>query len=635
MLLKHLPTALTQSPYLQRLGTELTPQQLLPSLIAGTLTGVIGVIRAISYAALIFSGSLGGDLNAGVGMAIMSSALISIVVAMTSSLPGMIATPLAAPTLVLAGLAADIAQRSPAIALPDLLPTVMAAIALGSLATGVILWMLGRLAWGNVMQFLPYPVIGGFMAGTGLLLVRGAFKVMTEKELAFQHLSWLSQKEHAILWIAGLGIAAVLLWATKQVQHYLVMPGVLFLAALGIYSLFWVYALPLETARTQGWLLGPFPQGHLWQPLTPTMMKHVQWEVIWQSSGTLGLLVFVSVLSLLLTNSSLELELDRDLDLNRELKAVGLANLVAGLGSTMAGNQALPSTLLVHRMGAATRLTGVFKALPCIAVLLLGPTFLNYFPKPVLGSLLLFLGLGLLWQWVYQAWFALSLMDYLIVLITLGSINIAGFIPGIAAGMGMAILQFLYEASQPRILAVQDAAPPSDGATGGDDIAALAGRSVTASPWTAKATDNAELPRLGDLADRVERVELQGFLFFGTAKALYQQLYDRLLLLAASGPAPRYLLLGCQRVLAIDTSAAMGLGKLANLASKHDCVLVFYQMTDVCQKRLMKSQALNFASGRCIVCSDSLTALQWCQKNYSQSSVSASSSPQMVDNGKE
>ncbi|PSN17295.1 sodium-independent anion transporter, partial [filamentous cyanobacterium CCP5] len=137
------------------------------SLIAGGITGLIGVIRAISYAALIFSGSLAADLNVGVGIAVFSSAIISVVVALTSSLPGMIATPLAAPTMVLTVLAARIAVQVPADLGHDaVVVSVIAAIALGSVITGAVLWLLGQLRWGDALDLLPYPVVGGFMAGT-------------------------------------------------------------------------------------------------------------------------------------------------------------------------------------------------------------------------------------------------------------------------------------------------------------------------------------------------------------------------------------------------------------------------------------------------------------------------------------
>ena len=591
MMLKFLPKSLKEWAAHPTLAAELHPERLMPSLIAGGITGMIGVIRAISYAALIFSGPLANQLNVGVGMAVASSALISVVVALTSSLPGMIATPLAAPTLVLTMLAAAIAQQlGPETEAQTLVLTVVAAIALGSLLTGVVLWGLGQLRWGRRMEFLPYPVVGGFMAGTGLLLVRGAFKVMTGEDPALGHIVWFCQGSQCLRWLAGLAIAAVLLGATKRLHHYLVMPGVLALATLIFYGTIWVAHLPIAAVRAQGWLLGPFPQGRLWHPLTMGSFAQVQWGTIAQSSPILGLLVFVSLLSLVLTNGSIELAVEKDLDLNRELKAIGLANLLAGLGSTMAGNQALPSTLLVHRLGAASRLTGIFKALPCLLVLVLGPTFLGYFPKPILGSLLLFLGLDLLWQWLYRAWVKLPWVDYLMIWATLIVINTSGFIPGIGLGFALATVQFLVQCG--RLNTVADPETLEDSMDTG----------------------------LGPSLDGLDTVPLQGLLFFGTAKGVCQQLSDRILHRHPDYPPLRYLILDFRQVIALDSSAAISLGKVAKLAQKHDCTLVFCHLSEPCQRLLSKTQTLALAGNT--VVPNYAKAVTWCETQFQTASTS-------------
>lgn len=600
MVLKSLPLSVSQSAAYQALAAELRPERLVPSLVAGGITGMIGVIRAISYAALIFSGPLASSLNVGVGIAVCSSVLISVVVALTSSLPGMIATPLAAPTVVLAALATGIAQQlGPNTELNALVLTVVAAIALGSMLTGLTLWLLGQLRWGKAMEFLPYPVVGGFMAGTGLLLVRGAFKVMTGEDLSLVQLGWLCQVEQCPRWLAGLAIAAVLLWATKQFHHVLVMPLVLALATLGFYGTVWISQTPMAVVRDQGWLLGPFSQGRLWHPLTLENLPQVQWEAIYHAAPTVGLLIFVSLVSLVLTNGSIELAVEKDLDLNRELKAIGLANLVAGLGSTMAGNQALPSTLLVHRLGAANRMTGIIKALPCVLVLVLGPAFLNYFPKPILGSLLLFLGLDLLWQWLYGAWFKLPVADYLMIWVTLLVINTAGFVPGIGLGLGLASVQFLVVCSRLQTMVTAESnLPPAE---------SLLENDLTV--WLASSEGRA-----------LDTVSLQGFLFFGTAKGVCQQLCDRILARPLEAPPLRYLILDFRRVLAVDASAAMGLSRLAKLAQAHDCTLVFCQLPESCQQLLVKTKALDPATDK--VFADYSDAVSWCQQQIQASALS-------------
>ncbi|MEM8614482.1 MAG: SulP family inorganic anion transporter [Cyanobacteria bacterium P01_H01_bin.105] len=564
---------------------ELQPETVFSSFVAGSITGLIGVIRAISYAALIFSGSLAVHLNVGVGIAIFSSAAISIVVALMSSLPGMIATPLAAPTAVLAILAAQIANTLTADGAnsTDLLITVVAAIALGSLITGASLWLLGILQGGNALQFIPYPVVGGFMAATGWLLVRGAIQVMTGEPLTFSHLAWFIELEPMAHWGAGLIIAIVLLVMTKRYQSSLILPGILLAATSLFYGAIWQSHLPLTTIRAQGWLLGPFPDGNLWQPLSRASLGQVRWDAIAQHSNILGLLIFVSLLSLVLTNGGIELALGQDLDLNRELRAVGIANIIAGLGSTMVGNQALPSTLLVHKMGASSRLTGLFKAVPCVIVLFLGPAFLAYFPKPILGSLLLFLGLELLWQWLYKIWFRLAWHDYLTIVITLVVINRWGFIVGIGIGFGITAVQFLYHCTQTSSISSRELANSNHlQADIGSDIA-------VSDVWLEKAQG------------KIEWIDLQGFLFFGNAASLFQQVRSRILH-PSKGQTPDFLVLNFQSVLGLDASAVLSFSKLMKLAKDRQLTLVFNQVSKPLQQQLNRGQGMDLDSDYCMLC---------------------------------
>ncbi|MGC1216612.1 MAG: SulP family inorganic anion transporter [Phormidesmis sp.] len=598
----------TQNPLwsdrLSALAKELQPETIFSSFVAGSITGMIGVIRAISYAALIFSGTLAVHLNVGVGIAIFSSAAISIVVALTSSLPGMIATPLAAPTAVLAILAAQVASSLTAESDSSaVLMTVVAAIALGSLLTGATLWLLGTVRGGNALQFVPYPVVGGFMAGTGWLLVRGAAQVITGEALTFANLAWFFQPEPMLHWGVSLTIAVVLLVMTKRSQHSLIMPSILLAVTLLFYGVVWQSRLPLNTIRAQGWLLGPFPAGNLWQPLAWHDLAQVRWDVIAQSGGTLGLLVFVSLLSLVLTNGGIELALGRNLDLNQELRAIGLANIVAGLASTMAGNQALPSTLLVHKMGADSRLTGLFKALPCCTVLLLGPAFLAYFPKPILGSLLLFLGLDLLWKWLYQVWFQLGWDDYLTIVMTLVVINWVGFITGIAVGCCLIAVQFLYQCVQTSPFETKFELKEA-GAEAEMTVRALSSGPFQNQPFKNQLFQNKE---------KLSWVDLQGFLFFGNAVFLFQELRSQILQ-SSHSEAIDHLVINFQSVLGLDASAVLSFSKLMKLANDEKFTLVFSQISEPLRRQLIRGQGMALESDYCVLCETQAQTLTWCNQ---------------------
>ena len=59
-----------------------------------------------------------------------------------------------------------------------LLPTVVAMIVVTSLATGLTMYLMGRFRLGEIARFVPFPVVGGLLAGTGLLIVEGSVDIL-------------------------------------------------------------------------------------------------------------------------------------------------------------------------------------------------------------------------------------------------------------------------------------------------------------------------------------------------------------------------------------------------------------------------------------------------------------------------
>ncbi|HEX9925629.1 MAG TPA: sodium-independent anion transporter, partial [Anaerolineae bacterium] len=70
---------------------EIQLDQVLTGITAGLLAGVLEVLLAISYAALIFSGNLSEFAAAGIGLSLFSTVVLSGIVALRSSLRGSVA----------------------------------------------------------------------------------------------------------------------------------------------------------------------------------------------------------------------------------------------------------------------------------------------------------------------------------------------------------------------------------------------------------------------------------------------------------------------------------------------------------------------------------------------------------------
>jgi SulP family sulfate permease len=567
--------------------------RLLPALSVGLVAGSLDVMVQISFAVLIFAGDLSEYAAPGIGLTLFAACVVGLVVALTSSLPGTLAIPQDSPAAILAVLAAAVAATIPASATSDsTFATIVAAIALTSLLAGIFFLLLGWFKQGGLVRYIPYPVIGGFLAGTGWLLVQGGIGVMADASLSLSQLSHLLQADVVLRWLPGLLFAVLLLLTLRRYSHFWIMPAMLLGAMALFYLVVWWAGLSMAEAGARGWLLGPFPEGALWRPLTPAALGKVHWPAILGQLGNVGTILIISVVSLLLNASGLELLARRDVDLNRELKVAGVGNVLASLGGGgPVGYHALSLSALNLRTGAPGRLAGVLLAALCGILLFAGTSVLSYFPKVVPGALLLFLGLSFLVEWLYDAWFKLSKADYAIILLILAAMNTIGVLEGVGLGLALAVVLFVVDYS--RVGVVRHA---------------LSGATYQS---------NVDRPRLyqqllRQKGDWLYILKLQGFIFFGTAHRLLDRVRQR------SGapdlPTLHFVVLDFRRVTGLDASAVLGFARMAQLARAQGFVLVFTHLSPRIQQQLEKEVFTAGNSDVWRIFPDLDHGVEWCEE---------------------
>jgi SulP family sulfate permease len=335
------------------------------------------------------------------------------------------------------------------------------------------------------------------------------------------------------------------------------MPGIL----IGVIILFYLGLLATGTsvndAVGQGLLLGDMSSGAIWQPLALEHLLAADWMAILGQSGNIAIILVVSVISLLLNASALELAFQKDLDLNRELRAAGLANILSGLGGGAVGFHALDLSTLGCRIGARSRLPGLVAGAICAAMLFAGAPLLTFFPKPILGGLLLFMGLSFLVEWVIEAWFKLPRADYAVVLLILVVIGATNFLIGVGVGLVAMIVLFVLNYSRVNVVRYT-----------------LSGAEMKSNVERC-AYHRRVLRKLGQ---HIYILELQGFVFFGTANTLLERIRARVT--DTAQPQVRYIVLDFRRVTGLDSSAVLSFVKGRQLAEAHDITLLLTHISE-------------------------------------------------------
>jgi SulP family sulfate permease len=539
----------------------------LPNIFAGAISGTLIVTFGISLAALVFNGDAARYLPAGIGILLVSSFAAGVIASFLSSYRPMISAPQDNTSVILSLMVAAIVEKAkPA----DAFPTIVAALGLTAVATGALFLTLGMLRLGKIVRFIPYPVVGGFLAGTGWLLVQGALSVLTGANLTFDKAGILLDAPVLLHWLPAFGFGVVLTLVLRRYSHFLVLPGLIVSGVVIFYVMVALSGAGVARAEAEGLLLGPFPEGALWPPLAPSDLARVDWGVLRSNAGSMVAVMVLAGISILLNASGLELATEEEIDLDRELRGTGVANLTVGALGGVVSYISLSESILNHKIGARSRAAGLICASLSIVTLLLGSSALSYFPKPVLGGVLLFLGFSFLVETVYDAWFRLPRGEYALVILILFVVVIVGFLEGV--GVGIVISSVLFAVNYARIDVVKNA-------ISGDVLRSKAARSA--------ASDSL----LQQMGLKIYILQLQGYIFFGTAYYLLKRVKLRL---STSSPARvRFILIDFRHVDGIDASAVVSFTRMRKLAEAAGVILGFTELPPAVKKQLERGGCID------------------------------------------
>ena len=576
------------------IASDLRSNRLLPSLTSGLIVGMVEIILVISFAALIFTGDLQPFVARGVGLFLLGAIFVSVVVALFSSLSGLVAGTQDAPAAILAVMAVAITSALANTTTPEeKFFTVVAAIALSTMLTGLFFLTLGYLRLGGLVRFLPYPVIGGFLAGTGWLLATGALTMMSGFPVSLSQATMFIQPQVILTWLPGVLFGFAILIVQNRYRHPFILPALVLVATGLFYGIALAAGSSITELSAQGWLLGPFPQGNLWQPVSPALLVQVNWPVILGQITNTSAILVISTVALLLNASGLELVASQDVDLNQELRAAGFGNLLSGLAAGIVGYQQLGLSTMNIKLGTRSRLPGLFSSLLCFFALFFGASLISLFPKLVLGGLLFYLGLTFLFEWVVQTWGKLPIADYLVIILILIVTASMGIMQGIAVGTLVAVILFVINYSRADVVK----------------------HAMTADTYHSPMTrSRQERQILNELGKQVYILELQGYIFFGTANYLLEQIHGQIETISKG--RLRYVVMDFCRVTGIDSSVTYNFSKLRQLALKYKIKMVLTGLTPHVNSYLSKAGIVEENIFQ--VLPDLNQGVEWCENQLLQ-----------------
>ena len=261
--------------------------------------------------------------------------------------------------------------------------------------------------------------------------------------------------------------------------------------------------------------------------------------------------------------------------------------MLAGVFGGYPGCISISRSVLNYNGGGTGPLSGLTVAAISLLMLIFAPSLLGHMPKFVLGGLLIYLGADALHKWIVQSRRRLSLTEYLSLLVIVLIIVEWGFIAGILIGVVIGCATFALSAS--RIDSIKFSFDGSEYRSSLD-------------------RSREELAVLAAHGGSIQGLNLQSYLFFGSANRLFQHVKA----LLARHPECRFLVFDFKLVTGIDSSAAYSFAQIKRTANDRGIRLVLVHLQAATEKALRSS---DFITRDVSVMPELDHALEWCEND--------------------
>ena len=410
-------------------GAQSGVQRAGPDLIAGLSIAGLVLPEALAYAGIAGVPPLSGLLAAIAGLlcyALLGTSRFAIVAATSSS-----AAVLASALHSLPGVSAGQAMEFSAAMV---------------LMAGLLFMLCSVLRLGRMAQFIARPVVRGFTLGLAVIITARQLAKLcgfhaTHTALAPLLAELLQRRSewHGASLLVGTAALALL----ALLRRWPRVPGTLAVLVLGI------LAVPLLGAAGAGIaLVGPIGLGTV-RPQLPALDLDT-WFRVAEMAVALMLILFAESYG---SVRSCALRHGDAIKVNRELLALGVANVAAGLFQGVPVGAGYSATATNESLGARSRFAGFTAALCVGAALCFLRAWVARIPEPILAAIVIYamrhavsfepLRPYLLWK-----------RDRRVLITAIAAVLLLGVLNGLLVGIAVSLALLIRELTQPRLTAL-------------------------------------------------------------------------------------------------------------------------------------------------------------------------------------
>lgn len=335
--------------------------------------------------------------------------------------------------------AAIVASGATAIAVAGS-PEYPSAIALLGLLTGLILLAMSILRLGFLADLISKPVLVGFLAGVGLQLIISQMPSMIGINFngdIIASLNMLVSNLDNINWLSlifSLFVLVIVVIANKRR-----LPGELIGLVIAV--------LAMKIANLERFgisVVGKIPSGLPTVSIPDLSIENI--AVIFTSALVIATVILAQSLATIRSSAEKHDDITND---NKDLAALGFANIISSLTQGFAINGSPPRTLTAEIMGGKSQMVNIFVSAIMAMVLIFTADILSYIPNAALAAIICSIGFRLFdFSRLRDIWHTHKI-EFLIAMVALVSVAILGVQKGIVIAVFFSLVERLRREYRP------------------------------------------------------------------------------------------------------------------------------------------------------------------------------------------
>jgi sulfate permease, SulP family len=311
------------------------------------------------------------------------------------------------------------------------------------LLTGVLFCVCSLLDLGRMAHFIARPVVRGLAFGLAIVITIKQLVLLTGIEAGHSNapgMLWdlLRQIGHWHVQSLALGLSALaLLIALRKLPH---LPGPLLIIVGGIVINHWLINAGQSLA-----VVGPISLSAIRFSIPDIQLD--DWLRLGELSVALTLILFAESYSAIRVFA---LKHDDTINTNRELFALGLVNLFAGLFHAMPIGAGYSATAANEASGARTRKASLFAGLLVTITAFLLLNFVAQIPLAILAAIIIYAMRHVLDIKPLRVYFKWQ-RDQLVVIVAVLAVLIFGVLDGLLAAIAASLILLIKGLAEPRL----------------------------------------------------------------------------------------------------------------------------------------------------------------------------------------